>query len=59
MECILTIRLRLAASLGSDHRRISLPQLDIQSPISCSNQRASPLASIPTRTFFPWVTRSR
>jgi len=32
MQCILTIRFRLAASLGSDHRRISHPPLDIQSP---------------------------
>jgi hypothetical protein len=30
MQGILPIRLRLAASLGSDHRRISHPQLDIQ-----------------------------
>jgi hypothetical protein len=32
MQCILTIRLGLAASLGSDHPRISHPQLDMQSP---------------------------
>ena len=59
MQCILTIRFRLAPSLSSDHRRISPPQLDMQSPSSCSNQRACPLASIPTRTSFSWAARSR
>ena len=32
MQCILTIRLGLAASLRSDHRRVSHPPLDMQSP---------------------------
>jgi hypothetical protein len=30
MQCIFTIRLWLAASLGSDHRCIPHPQLDFQ-----------------------------
>jgi len=56
---IQAVRLLLAHPLGLDLRRIPDPQLEAQFRSSRLNQRACPVASIPTRTLQPSAFSSR
>jgi hypothetical protein len=56
---ILAVVLLLPDSLGLDLRRIAKPHLDTQFRGNRSNQRACPVASIPTRRLTPHRFRSR
>ena len=55
---IQAIRLLFAHSLGTDLRGVSNPQLEVQLRQQPFKPARVPLASIPTRTFIPWATRS-